>query len=221
MGAASQHHVGGAPADEVRRLADRLGTGGARGLAGRIRPAGSEDGRQMTGGRSRLLVGLANRVQCLQPEAREPGRIDASLPARAMNQVGESTEVLLTLPRAQVDAEPGLIQPGHFEARLLHGQRRGRQSELSRSTMLRPAVSVRAVVCQLEVSDLGRDPRGKRGGVEERDRADAAPAFAQLSPGRFRITPYRRDHADARHDDSSLHRSSPRRPRSESGRRMA
>ena len=66
MGAAGEHHVGVAPADDLGRLADRLRAGGAGGQAVGVRAPGAEDAGEVAGGRARLLLGLVDRVQVLE-----------------------------------------------------------------------------------------------------------------------------------------------------------
>ena len=64
------------------------------------------------GGRARLLLGLADRVEQLQPLAGERRRVDdrAVLAGGLVDQLDEPGEVLLPLARAEVDAEPGGVE---------------------------------------------------------------------------------------------------------------
>ena len=166
VGAPGEHHVGIAAADQLGRLADRLGAGGARRLARRVRPPGAEDGGQVPDRSPWLLLRFADRVEGPQPEAREPGRVDAALAARAVDQVDEAVEVLLSLSRAEVDPEAGAIRRCVLEARVSHGHGCRGQGELRR-----PAV----------VAATGRRRAGSRpGGI-----ARPPPRFAwERSPRR-------------------------------------
>src|SRR5689334_13327316 len=55
---ASEHHVGGAASDQLGRLADRLRTGRAGRQAREVRARRPEGGREVAGGRPRLLLGF-------------------------------------------------------------------------------------------------------------------------------------------------------------------
>ena len=74
--AAREDHVGVAAADQLVGLADGLRAGGAGGQAVGVGPLGAEEAGQVARGRARLLLGLADRVQLVQPQPREFRRVD-------------------------------------------------------------------------------------------------------------------------------------------------
>ncbi len=76
-------------------------------------------------GRPRLLLGLADRVQLLDPHPGELGRVHVAVAGRLLDQPDEPREVLLPLPRAEVDAEPPPVErpAGLRQPRVLHGHR--------------------------------------------------------------------------------------------------
>ena len=69
-------------------------------------PLGAEDAGQVSRGGARLLLGLADRVQLLDPLPGELGRVDAAVARRLVHQLDEPGEILLPFARAEVDAEP-------------------------------------------------------------------------------------------------------------------
>ncbi len=100
-----QDHVGRAAANHLDRLTDRLGAGRAGRQTCGVVATGTENPGEIAGGRTRLLLGLANWVQHLNPQSREEPPVNLSAPGRAMNEVDEGRKVLLPFPRAQVNAE--------------------------------------------------------------------------------------------------------------------
>ncbi len=74
--AAGEHHVGPAAADDLDRLADRLGAGGAGGQAREVRAPGPEDARQVARRRARLLLRLFERIEQPQPDLGEQTGVD-------------------------------------------------------------------------------------------------------------------------------------------------
>ena len=187
VGAAGEHHVGVAAADQLGRLADRLGAGGARRLAGRVRPPGAEDGRQVPDRSPGLLLGFAGRVEGPQPEAREPGRVDAALAGRAVDQVDEAVEVLLSLARAEVDPEAGAIRRCVVEPRVRHGHASPRPGRIATSGCARANGRRRA----------GSRPGGNRATSAAIRVAKVAASKSVIGP-----TPPRPSHS-ARQDDSA------------------
>ena len=77
--AAGEDHVGVAAADQLEGFADRLRAGGAGGQAVRVGPLGPEDARQVAGGRSGLLLGLADGMQLFDSQPGEFGRVDVAV----------------------------------------------------------------------------------------------------------------------------------------------
>ena len=210
VGPAREHHVGVAPADDLGRLADRLRAGGAGGQAVGVRPPGAEDPGQVAGGRARLLLGLVDRVQLLEALAGEAGGVDLPVARRGVDELDEPGEVLLPLARAEVDAEPRAVEVRRrLQPRVVDRHPGGGDGELGVPAVLAPAVGVGDVVGQVEALGLGGDPGREAGGVEQRDRADAAPPFLERGPGRLQVAADRGDHPHPRHDDSALHGTDP------------
>ena len=141
VGAAREDHVGAVAADHLEGLADGLRAGGAGGQAVGVDPLGAEDVGQVRGGRARLLLGLADRMQLVEPEAGELGR-DRPCPScvRLVDQPDEPGEILLALAGPEVDAEPGPVQlgAGARAGRIVHGHLGGGQGELACSGNARP-----------------------------------------------------------------------------------
>ena len=161
------------------RLADRLRAGGAGGQAVGVRPPGAEEAGEVAGGRARLLLGLVDRVELLQPLAGELGRVDL---ARRATSGG---------PARRTGGSPAAPRPSR-------GRRRtgsGRGPSTSRGPSRRwpsgrrrwrtgCSGSTRPSARRRRCSRPGRSPLasaairvGKVSGVEQRDRADAAPAL--------------------------------------------
>ncbi len=129
--AAGEHHVGHTAADQLGRLADRLGAGRARREAREVRAPRPECGREMSGGHPRLLFGLEERVEQPDPLARESPGVDAAAIDRPADQVDEPMEVRLPLARAEVDTESRPVDlPAVEQAGIPDGLRRDRQCDL-------------------------------------------------------------------------------------------
>ena len=69
----------------------------------------------MTGGCPRLLLGLGERVEKLDPLAREAPRVDLAALHRSAYEVDEPGEVRLPLARAEIDAEPRAVASAYLE----------------------------------------------------------------------------------------------------------
>ena len=101
----------------------------------------------MAGRHARLLLGLARRVEHLEPEAREECLVDLARAGRAMDEVDEGREVLLPFARAEVNAEPlGSTVRCAGQPGVLHRHRRGGQGELRGPAMVAPALGVGAII---------------------------------------------------------------------------
>src|SRR5271157_832870 len=123
-------------------------------------------------------------MEFVQPQPRELGSRDLSAMRRLVNKLDEPGKVLLALAGPQVDAEPGAVQgePGLEQARILHGHLCRGQGELGIPRMIGPPACVVAISIELEVLDLGGDPRWERACIKERNRPDAALAFKERGP---------------------------------------
>ncbi len=176
---AGEDHIGRSATNQFRRFADRLGAGRARGLAGQVRTSGTEHGRKMAGRPSGLLIVFASRMERVQSQAGESRRVDATFVARAMDEVNETIEVLLSLAGAQIDSEARAIEVRFVEPGVRQGERGRGEGELGRPAVLAPTVGIGTVVAQAEIRDLGRDPGGKRCRIEECDRPHSTTTFPQ------------------------------------------
>ena len=143
VGAAGEHDVGVAAADDLGRLADRLRAGGAGGQAIGVRASRSEDHGEVRGGCAGLLLGLVDRMEFLDTLAGESRGVDLAVTRRGVDELDEPREVLLPLARAEVDAEPGSVEIGFgLQARVIDGHPGGGDGELGVSTVLFPALGV-------------------------------------------------------------------------------
>src|SRR5262249_23734711 len=124
-----------------------------------VGPARSEDAGEVPRRSAGFLLGLMNRVQLRASLAGELRCIDLALPRRPVHQADEAREVLLTLSRAEVDAEAGSIEvPRRLDPRVVDGETGRSDRELGVPAILFPVVRVIDVVGQLERLGLGRDP---------------------------------------------------------------
>ena len=76
VGAAGEHDVGLAAADDFDRLADRLAAGGAGGQAVDVRPLGAEQSGQVAGRHVGLLLHLGDGMERFDALADEPGHVE-------------------------------------------------------------------------------------------------------------------------------------------------
>ena len=133
----------------------------------------------------------ASRIGCssLRPRRGEGRGVDLAALGAGMHQADEPGEVLLALARAEVDAEPRAVEPLEIgQAGVLHRHRRGGDGEQGVAAAIAPALGVGDVVFELEPARLGGDAGREGGGVEQRDRAHAAPALPGASrPGRLQV----------------------------------
>ena len=106
VGAAGEHHVGLAAANDLGRLADRLAGGGAGGEAVEVGTLRVEESGQVPGRHVGLLLDLCLRVQRLEPEFRELRHVEGVTLDGGQHHPGEGVEILLPLAAAQVDAQP-------------------------------------------------------------------------------------------------------------------
>jgi hypothetical protein len=179
--AAGEHHVGPAVADQVDRLADGLGAGRAGGQARQVRPPRAEGGRDVSGRRPRLLLGLDQRIEQLRTDRREATGVNAAAVERTADQVDEPRKIPGPVPRAKVNAEPRWAWTLAIEqARLPHSLGRGGQRQPRVPGVSFPPGRVGAEVSrQVEPLDLSGDPRGEVLCVEQRHRPDSAAPLAQ------------------------------------------
>ena len=137
--AAGEDHVGTAAADQLERLADRLGAGGAGGQAVGVEPLAPKTLARWPAGVPGSCS--ASRIGCSsEPQPGELGRVDLAVVRRLVHQLDEPGEILLALARAQVDAEPVAVQVGLGleQARILHRHRAPRPGRTWCSASARP-----------------------------------------------------------------------------------
>ena len=174
VGAAGQHEVGVAVADQFGRFADGLAAGGTGGQAVIVGPCEVEMGGQVAGGRVQLLLGLPAGVEIAAAPAGQtrpcPRR---ACPARNCGRSARSGYGSPGCPRRSPDKRrsgcgpPGIVQQAGIGQSLLGGGGR----KLAVGPRVGPAAGIRDVPGQVEVLDLGGKLGGKAAGVEERDRA--------------------------------------------------
>ena len=156
---------------DLGRLADRLRAGGAGGQAVGVRPPGAEEAGEVAGGRARLLLGLADRVQLLDAPAGEGRRCRPCRPALDVGwtRLDEPGEVLLPLARAEVDAEPRAVEaPVVVQARSGRSPSGRRRWRTGCSGSTRPSARRRRCSRRGRKSaGLGGDPGREGRGVEQ------------------------------------------------------
>ena len=181
VGAAGEHDVGLAAADDFGRLADGLAAGGAGGEAVEVRAFGAEMRGHVGGRHVRFLLELELRVEPLEAFLDERGQVELAVLERGDHHVAEVVKILLAFAGAEVHAEAiGVDRAEH--ARVVHGLLGGADGELRVPAALFPHGRVFADVGQRPVAHLGRDPRGEIAGVEQRRVTDAGLAFLEIGP---------------------------------------
>ena len=105
VGAAGEHDVGFAAADDLGRLADGLAAGGAGGEAVEVRAFGAEMRGHVGGRHVRFLLELELRVEPLEAFLDERGQVELAVLEGGDHHVAEVVEVLLAFAGAEVDAE--------------------------------------------------------------------------------------------------------------------
>ena len=120
VGAAGEHDVGVAAADDLGRLADGLAAGGAGGEAVEVRAFGAEVRGDVGDRHVRFLLELELRVEALEAFLDERGQVEFAVLEGGDHHVAEVVEVLLAFAGAEVDAEAVGVD-GAEDARIVHG----------------------------------------------------------------------------------------------------
>src|SRR5581483_6781905 len=117
VGAAGQHESSVAVANQFDRLADGLGTGGARGQAVEVWPFQTEMSRQVCRGGVQFLLCFLLGVEGTQAAAFEDRFIQPAFlgPIGLRNERKQIVEVLNAFPSSQVDAKTGAVYLGTLE----------------------------------------------------------------------------------------------------------
>ena len=181
VGAAGEHDVGLAAADDFGRLADGLAAGGAGGEAVEVRAFGAEVRGDVGDRHVRLLFELELRIEPLEAFLNERGQVELAVLEGGDHHVAEVVEVLLAFAGAEVDAEAVGIDRAE-DAGVIDGLPGGADGEPRVAAALFPHGRVFADVGQRPVADLGRDARGEVAGVEQRRVIDARLAFFEVGP---------------------------------------
>ena len=169
--AAGEHHVGVAAADDLGRLADRLRAGGAGGQAVGVRAPGPEEAGQVAGGRVRLLLGLADRVErAASPWRVKADGVDLAVAGRLVDEArrtgGSPAAPRPSRGRRRTACGRGPVVVSRPEWSIGHPG--GGEGELRVPAVLVPAVGVVDVVGQVG----SRSPRRRSGsGTSRRRRA--------------------------------------------------
>ena len=204
MGAAGEHDVGLAAADDLGRFADGLAAGGTGGEAIDVRALGVELRGQVGDRHVRLLLEFQLRVEPLEPFSNERGQVELAVLQRGDHHVAEVVEILLAFAGAEVNAEAiGLDAREH--AGIVDGLLGRADGELGVAAALLPLGRVFAHVGHRPVANLGRNLGGEVAGVEQRRVADARLAFFQVGPQLGHRGAQRRDATHAGNYDSSSH----------------
>ncbi len=168
VGAAGEHDVGLAAADDFGRFADGLAAGGTGGEAVEVRAFGAEVRGDVRDRHVRFLFELELRVESLEAFLDERGQIELAVFERGDHHVAEVVEILLAFAGAEVDAE-AIGVDGAEDAGIVRrpaGRRRWRTWCGGHAFPKR--LRVFAIVGDRPIVDFGRDARGEVAGVEER-----------------------------------------------------
>lgn len=186
LGAAGEHGVGGAVADEVGALADRVGAGRAGRDDGVVRPAQTERDRDLAARR----VGKDVR----QERGRHAARAALSENVVLAQQLVEPADT-------RAEHHPDAIGPVAVEPRVVHRLPGRGERELDAAIEALELLGGREAVT-LEVLDLGCDVDRILARVERADEIDAAAPLHRSLPGGLHVVAERGDRSHAGDDDS-------------------
>ncbi len=187
LGAACEHRVRVAAADQLRRLADRVRAGRAGGDDGVVGPADAERDGELPARRVDEDVGQEVRRDAVRAALTEH-RLLLHDPEEAADR------------RAEDDPDAGrveAVQAGVGD-RLLPGREREQDVAVDAARLFG-----RGDARRVEVLDLRGDPHGELRGVEGADEVDAALARDGGAPGRGRVVPDRGDGTEAGDGDAT------------------
>ena len=190
LGATGDHHVGIAVLDHAHGHADGVVGGGAGRHRREIGALEAADDAQLARQHVDDGAGHVERRDLARPALQELGRLllDAEDAANA---------------RTDDRSDAVGIGLGDFQARIVQGHERGRQSVVDeRLHLLR--VLGRHEGGGIEIADLPGDAGGEAGGVEMGDRTDAGTAVDHTLPGAGQVVAQRRDRAHAGDDDATV-----------------
>ena len=137
VGAAGEHDVGFAAADDFGGLADGLAAGGAGGEAVEVRAFGAEVRGHVGDGHVRFLFELELRVEPLEAFLNERGQVEFAVLEGGDHHVAEVVEILLAFAGAEVDAEAIGVDRAE-NAGVVHGLASGADRELRVAAALFP-----------------------------------------------------------------------------------
>ena len=182
MGAAGEHDVGFAAADDFGGLADGLAAGGAGGEAVEVRAFGAEMRGDVGDRHVRFLFELELRVEALEAFLDERGQVELAVLEGGDHHVAEVVEILLAFAGAEIDAE-AIGVDGAEDAGVVHGLPGGADRELACGGRAFPRPSASSPsLATVQLRTSARDARGEVAGVEERCEVDAGLAFFEVGP---------------------------------------
>jgi len=177
MGAAGQHRVGVAPADDLRRLAHGLAAGGTGRQAVEVRPLGIEHRGDDARWKMRFLFHFHHRIQRFEPTLDELRKVQFGALDASHDHPRKRREILVALTRSEVNAESRRIESAVEKARIPHRLHGCAGGEAGMAASLQPRRRIRSKLGHRPVANFGGDTRRHLRGVKERNVADARLAF--------------------------------------------